>query len=69
MHPPEIVASWRSLQQLTDQALAAIAATGGDPTRVDRTLLTRLEQESQPAVERIKQVTSQRCGIAFRPPA
>jgi len=67
--PPEIAADWRTLQSLTDQALGALAATGGDPARIDRAALTRLEQQSQPAVERIKQVTSQRCGIAFRAPA
>jgi hypothetical protein len=29
----------------------------------------RLEQEAQPAVTRIQQVTEQRCGITFQPPA
>lgn len=67
--PPEIAGDWRTLQSLTDQALGSLAATGGDPARIDRAALTRLEQQSQPAVERIKQVTSQRCGFAFRPPA
>ena len=67
--PPEIAPDWQQLSSLTDQALASLAATGGDPNRIDRGALTRLEQESQPAVERIKQVTAQRCNIAFRPPA
>lgn len=67
--PVEIASEWRQLATLTEQALASLAATGGDPNRIDRGALTRLEQESTPAVERIKQVTAQRCHIAFRPPA
>jgi len=67
--PPEIAGDWRTLQSLTDQALGSLAATGGDPNRIDRAALARLEQESQAAVGRIRQVTEQRCGITFRPPA
>lgn len=67
--PPEIRTEWAQLRDLTDQALTALTASGGDPNRVDRDALTRLQTQSQPAVERIEQVTSQRCGITFRPPA
>ena len=59
----------RGSRQLTDQALSSLAATGGDPNRIDRAELTRLQAQSQPAVERIKEVTAARCGVAFRPPA
>ena len=67
--PPEIAGDWATLATLTDQALSSLTATGGDPNRIDRGALTRLQAQSQPAVERIKQVTAQRCGITFRPPA
>lgn len=67
--PPEIAGEWRTLRDLTEQALGALAATGGDPNRIDRTALARLQQESAPAVARIQQVTEERCGIGFRPPA
>jgi hypothetical protein len=67
--PPEIAAEWQTLQSLTEQALGSLAATGGDPNRIDRNALVRLEQEAQPAVTRIQQVTEQRCGITFQPPA
>jgi hypothetical protein len=66
--PPEIAGEWRTVQTLTDQALASLAATGGDPSRIDRAELERLQRESQPAVTRIQEVTQQRCGITFRPP-
>jgi hypothetical protein len=66
--PPEIAAEWRTVQSLTDQALASLADTGGDPSRIDRATLERLQRESQPAVTRIQEVTQQRCGITFRPP-
>ncbi len=67
--PPEIAADWQSVQALTEQALGSLAATGGDPNRIDRDALVRLEQEAQPAVTHIQQVTEQRCGITFQPPA
>ena len=65
--PPEIAGEWRTVQSLTDQALASLAETGGDPSRIDRETLDRLQRESQPAVTRIQEVTQQRCGITFRP--
>lgn len=67
--PPELAGDWQTVQNLTDQALASLAAAAGDPNRIDRDALTRLEQQSQPAVEHIKEVTSARCHVAFRPPA
>ena len=67
--PPELAGDWRTVQQLTDQALASLAGTRGDPNRIDRAELTRLEQQSQPAVAHIKEVTSARCHVEFRPPA
>lgn len=66
--PPEIAAEWRTVQGLTEQALASLAETGGDPTRIDRAELERLQRDAQPAVTRIQQVTQQRCGTTFRPP-
>lgn len=66
--PPEIAGEWRTVQTLTDQALQSLAATGGDPSRIDRAALERLAREAQPAVARIQEVTQQRCGITFRPP-
>jgi hypothetical protein len=66
--PPEIAAEWRTVQQLTEQALSSLAETGGDPTRIDRAELERLQREATPAVTRIQEVTQQRCGITFRPP-
>jgi hypothetical protein len=56
------------VQSLTDQALTSLAGTGGDPSRIDRATLDRLQREAQPAVAHIQQVTQQRCGITFRPP-
>ena len=67
--PPEIADDWRTLATLTEQALGSLAATGGDPTRIDRDALARLDQEARPAVDRIQQATSRRCGVSFRPPA
>ncbi|GLZ45796.1 hypothetical protein Acsp06_19810 [Actinomycetospora sp. NBRC 106375] len=66
--PPEIAGEWRTVQSLTNQALDSLAATGGDPSRIDRATLARLQQEATPAVSRIQQVTQERCGITFRPP-
>lgn len=66
--PPEIAGEWRTVQSLTDQALDSLADTGGDPSRIDRATLERLQREAQPAVARIQEVTQQRCGITFRPP-
>ena len=66
--PPEIAGEWRTVQSLTDQALDSLAATGGDPSRIDRATLERLQREAVPAVTRIQEVTQQRCGITFRPP-
>ncbi|MDD7939400.1 hypothetical protein PHK61_13325 [Actinomycetospora lutea] len=66
--PPEIAAEWRTVQGLTEQALSSLAETGGDPSRIDRAELERLQREAQPAVTRIQEVTQQRCGISFRPP-
>ncbi|MEJ2864579.1 hypothetical protein [Actinomycetospora flava] len=65
--PPEIAGEWRTVQQLTEQALSSLAQTGGDPSRIDRAELERLQREAQPAVTRIQEVTQQRCGITFRP--
>ena len=67
--PPELTADWQTVQNLTDQALASLAGAAGDPNRIDRDALTRLEQQSQPAVEHIKEITAARCHVAFRPPA
>lgn len=64
--PPEIAGDWRTLQGLTDRALGSLAATGGDPRRIDRAGLAAISQQSQPAVAHIKSVTQQRCGIAFQ---
>lgn len=66
--PPEIAGEWRTVQDLTEQALSSLAGTGGDPSRIDRAELERLQREAQPAVTRIQEVTQQRCGITFRPP-
>lgn len=66
--PPEIAAEWRTVQDLTEQALSSLAETGGDPAQIDRAELERLQREAQPAVTRIQEVTQQRCGISFRPP-
>ncbi|PVZ10966.1 hypothetical protein C8D89_104180 [Actinomycetospora cinnamomea] len=66
--PPEIAGEWRTVQALTEQALASLAGTGGDPSRIDTATLERLRREAQPAVTRIQEVTQQRCGITFRPP-
>jgi len=46
--PPEIAGDWRTVQSLTDQALASLAATGGDPSRIDHATLDRLQRDSQP---------------------
>lgn len=67
--PPELAGDWRRVQQLTDEALSSLARTQGDPNRIDRAALARLEQESQAAVARIKDVTAARCQVEFRPPA
>lgn len=67
--PPELAADWRVVSDLTDQALGSLAATRGDPNRIDRAGLAQLEQRSQPAVQRIKDVTAARCRVAFRPSA
>jgi len=66
--PPDLAAEWRTVQALTEQALASLAGTGGDPSRIDGATLERLQREAQPAVTRIQEVTQQRCGITFRPP-
>lgn len=67
--PPEIAADWQTLQSLTEQALGSLAATGGDPNRIDRDALIQLEQQARPAVTHIQEVTEQRCGITFQPPS
>jgi hypothetical protein len=66
--PPEIADDWRTVQRSTEQALASLARTGGDPRKIDRDQLARLEQQSRPAVAHIKTVTEQRCHVAFRTP-
>lgn len=65
--PPDIAGEWRTVQSLTDQALASLAGTGGDPSRIDTATLERLQRDAGPAVARIQEVTQQRCGITFRP--
>ena len=65
--PPDIAGEWRTVQSLTDQALASLASTGGDPARIDTATLERLQRDAGPAVARIQEVTQQRCGITFRP--
>ncbi|WP_433784498.1 hypothetical protein ACQPX6_30100 [Actinomycetospora sp. CA-101289] len=65
--PPEIAAEWRTVASLTDQALASLEGTGGDPSRIDTATLDRLQRDAGPAVARIQEVTQQRCGITFRP--
>ena len=67
--PPEIAGDWRTVQRYTEQALGSLARTGGDPKKIDRAELTKLEQQSQPAVAHIKTVTEQRCHVVFRPPS
>ena len=66
--PPELTADWKTVQRLTDQALGSLADTGGDPKKIDQAELTKLQQQSQPAVAHIKTVTEQRCHVAFRTP-
>jgi hypothetical protein len=66
--PPELAADWRTVQQLTEQGLASLAQTGGDPKKIDRDELAALQQKSQPAVAHIKAVTEERCHVAFRAP-
>jgi hypothetical protein len=65
--PPEIAGDWRAVQRLTEQALGSLAGTRGDPKKIDRDELAKLEQQSQPAVAHIKTVTEQRCHVVFRP--
>lgn len=66
--PPEIAEDWRTVQRLTDRSLASLAATRGDPRRIDRAGLERLRRESEPAAGRIRALTEQRCGVTFRAP-
>jgi hypothetical protein len=66
--PPELAADWKTVQRLTEQALGSLAGTGGDPKKIDQGQLTKLQQQSQPAVAHIKTVTEQECHIAFRAP-
>ncbi|MCD2186387.1 hypothetical protein [Actinomycetospora soli] len=66
--PPELAADWRTVSDLTDQALGSLAATRGDPNRIDRARLTDLEARSQPAVQRIKDVTAARCHVRWASP-
>lgn len=66
--PPELAADWRSVQSLTQQALDSLGETEGDPNRIDRNALVELQRQAQPAIQRIIQVTEQRCGVSFRPP-
>lgn len=65
--PPELTGDWQTVQRLTEQALGSIAGTKGDPKKIDRDELAKLEQQSQPAVAHIKTVTEQRCHVVFRP--
>ncbi|WP_157646912.1 hypothetical protein [Actinomycetospora chiangmaiensis] len=67
--PPELATDWRTVSDLTDQALGSLAATQGDPNRIDRTRLAQLEQQSQPAVQHIKDVTAARCHVRWAPPS
>jgi hypothetical protein len=67
--PPELAADWRTVSDLTDQALGSLAATRGDPNRIDRGRLAQLQARSQPAVQRIKDVTAARCHVMWAPPA
>lgn len=66
--PPEIAGDWRVLDGLTNRALGALAATGGDPKRIDRRALDAISQQAQPTVAHIKSVTERRCGVAFSAP-
>jgi hypothetical protein len=66
--PPDLAADWRTVAQLTEQGLDSLAATGGDPKKIDRNELTALQQKAQPAVAHIKTVTEQRCHVVFRAP-
>jgi hypothetical protein len=66
--PPELAGDWRTVAQLTEQGLDSLAQTGGDPKKIDRAELTKLEQQAGPAVEHIKTVTAQQCHVAFRAP-
>ena len=65
---PQFISALPAAVQSSDQALTSLAETGGDPTRIDRAELERLQREAGPAVARIQEVTKQRCGITFRPP-
>lgn len=66
--PAELAADWRNVGQLTEQALDSLAGTGGDPGKIDRDELAKLQAQSRPAVDRIKAATEQRCHVAFRAP-
>ena len=66
--PPELAGDWRTVQALTGQVLDSLARNGGDPSRIDRATLERLQSEAQPALIHIQEVTQQRCGVTFRPP-
>ncbi|MCD2193051.1 hypothetical protein LQ327_06560 [Actinomycetospora endophytica] len=66
--PAELTNDWKTVQRLTEQALGSLAGTGGDPKKIDRDELAKLQQQSQPAVAHIKTVTEQRCHVAFRTP-
>jgi hypothetical protein len=66
--PPEIAGDWYALQSLTDRALGSLAATGGDPKRIDRKALDAISRQAQPTVTRIKTVTERRCAVRFSAP-
>lgn len=66
--PPEIAREWRVVQQLTERSVAHLVATRGDARRINHAGLEEGKRAAEPAQERIKAVTAQRCGIAFRAP-
>ena len=63
--PPEIAGDWQVLDGLTNRALGSLAATHGDPKRIDHKTLDKIAQRAQPTQAHIKDVTQKRCGIAF----
>lgn len=66
--PPEIAVDWRTVQALTERSLAHLEATKGDARRINHPGLEQGKRAAEPAQERIRAATGQRCGIAFRAP-
>jgi hypothetical protein len=67
--PPQIAGDWRTVQALTERSLAHLEATRGDARRINHAGLEQGRRAAEPAQARIKALTEQRCGIAFRAPS